>query len=83
MVAGYFVQNEWSNKNKKCIAVDPNLVINDFTLAVSPTEISVPAGGSADVTVTLTKTAGVAENIALTRADAADGIDGRRSRRRR
>jgi len=65
MVAGYFVQNEWSNKNKKCIAVDPNLITNDFTLAVSPTEISVPAGGSTDVTVTLTKTTGVAENIAL------------------
>ena len=66
MVAGFFVQNEWSNKNKKCIAADPNAVVNDFTLAVSPTEISVPAGGSADVTVTLTKTTGVAENIALT-----------------
>jgi MYXO-CTERM domain-containing protein len=65
-VAGFFVQNEWSDKNKKCIAVDPNAVVNDFTLAVSPTEISVPAGGSADVTVTLTKTTGVAENIALT-----------------
>lgn len=65
-VAGFFVQNEWSNKNKKCIAIDPNAVVNDFTLTVSPTQISVPAGGSADVTVTLAKTTGVAENVALT-----------------
>ena len=65
MVNGFFVQNEWSNKNKKCIATDPNAVVNDFGLALSSTEISVPAGGSTNVTVTLTKSAGVAESIAL------------------
>ena len=65
MVSGFFVQNEWSNKYKKCIAVDPNASANDFSLALSSTEVSVPAGGSVDVTVTLNKTAGVAESIAL------------------
>ena len=75
-VAGFFVQNEWSNKNKNCIAVDPNLVSTTSRSRSSPTEVSVPAGGSATSTVTLTKTTGIAENVALTRADAADRLDG-------
>ncbi len=74
MVAGFFVQNEWSDKYKKCIAVDPNTTANDFGLALSSTEITVPAGGSTDVTVTLTKTAGVAENIALTAPSPPTGV---------
>ena len=74
-VAGFFVQNEWSNKFKKCIAVDPNAAMNDFSLALSSSEITVPAGGSIDVTVNLTKTAGVAENIALTAPTPPTGLN--------
>jgi MYXO-CTERM domain-containing protein len=66
MVNGFFVQNEWSNKKKACIATDASTVVNDFTVAVAPTMISVPVGGSAMATVTLTKTTGVAESVALT-----------------
>ncbi|HEX9101691.1 MAG TPA: hypothetical protein VF997_05785, partial [Polyangia bacterium] len=65
VVSGYTVQKEWSNKNNDCIVVDPNVVINDFTVAASPTMVSVPAGGMATTTITLTKTAGNAENVAL------------------
>jgi hypothetical protein len=65
-INGFIVQNEWSDKYKKCISMDPNTVINDFTLALSSTEISVPAGGSTVVTVTLTKTTGSADNVSLT-----------------
>ena len=80
--AGYTVQKEWSNKNNDCIVTDPNVVVNDFTVAATPATVTVPAGGMATATMTLTKTAGTAENVALT-VDGADGADGRRSRRRR
>jgi MYXO-CTERM domain-containing protein len=73
-VAGFFVQNEWSNKNKACIAVDANAVVNDFTIAVSPTSVTVPLGGSATVTVTLTKKTGVGESVALTSPAAPTGL---------
>jgi len=66
MVSGYAVQKEWSNKNNDCIATDPNVVINDFTVAASATSVMVPVGGMATTTITLTKTAGVAENATLT-----------------
>jgi hypothetical protein len=65
MVSGYAVQKEWSNKNNDCIATDPNVVINDFTVAASSTSVMVPVGGMATTTITLTKTAGVAENATL------------------
>jgi len=65
-VAGFVVQKEWSNKNKACIGTDPNAVVNDFTIALSPSEVSVPLGGSATVTVTLAKKSGMADPVALT-----------------
>jgi hypothetical protein len=65
-IGGFIVQKEWSNKNKACIGTDPNVAVNDFTITLSPSEISVPLGGSATVTVTLTKKSGVAESVALT-----------------
>jgi hypothetical protein len=64
-VAGFVIQKEWSNKNNACIGVDPNVTLNDFTVAVSPAELEVPVGGSATATVTLTKKSGVAENVTL------------------
>jgi MYXO-CTERM domain-containing protein len=65
-VAGYTVQKEWSNKNNACIVTDPNVTVNDFSVAASPTMVTVPQGGMATVQVTLTKVAGMAENAALT-----------------
>jgi hypothetical protein len=65
-VAGFLVQKEWSNKNNKCIVTDPNVMVNDFTVAVAPAMVSVPIGGSVTTTVTLTKGAGMAENATLT-----------------
>ncbi|MCU1279948.1 MAG: hemagglutinin protein [bacterium] len=64
VIGGFTVQKEWSNKNSACIGTDPNAVVNDFTVAGS--DVSVPVGGSATVTVTLTKKTGVAENVMLT-----------------
>jgi MYXO-CTERM domain-containing protein len=66
VVAGFTVQKEWSNALKACVVVNPNVVINDFTLAVAPTTVNVPIGGSATVTATLTKTTGAGESVALT-----------------
>jgi hypothetical protein len=73
-VNGFIVQKEWSNKNKACIGIDPNAVVNDFTITVDPASVSVPRGGSATVTVTLTKKTGVAENVALTSPAAPTGL---------
>ena len=65
-IGSYTVQKEWSNKNNACIVTDPNVVVNTFTVAAAPATLMVPQGGMATVKVTLTKTAGVAENAALT-----------------
>ena len=73
-INGFMVQKEWSNKNKACIGTDPNAVVNDFTISVDPSTVSVPLGGSATVTVTLTKKTGVAENVALTSPAAPTGL---------
>ena len=61
----YVVQLEYSNKNNKCIAVDPTVVVNDFSVAVAPTTVEVPAGGMTTVALTLTKTAGNADTVKL------------------
>ena len=73
-VGGFIVQKEWSNKNNACIATDPNVVLNDFTIAASPAEVEVPVGGSAMVTITLTKTTGMAESVALTSPSPPTGL---------
>jgi MYXO-CTERM domain-containing protein len=61
----YTVQLEYSNKNNTCIAVDPTVVVNDFSVALSPTTVTVPVGGMTTVALTLTKTAGNADNVKL------------------
>ena len=69
MVSGYAVQKEWSNKNNNCIATDPNVMINDFTVAATPTSIDVPVGGSATTTLKLAMTTGsTADTVKLTSA---------------
>jgi MYXO-CTERM domain-containing protein len=72
VVANYTVQKLWSNKNNACIATDPNVVLNTFTVAATPTTVEVPVGGSATVTIKLTKTAGAAESVALTATSPTD-----------
>jgi hypothetical protein len=74
IVNGFTVQKEWSNKNNDCIAVDPNVVLNDFTITLDPSSVAVPLGGSATVTVTLAKKTGVAESVALTSPAAPTGL---------
>jgi MYXO-CTERM domain-containing protein len=73
-INGFVVQKEWSNKNKACIGTDANAVVNDFTIAVDPSSVTVPIGGSATVTVTLTKKTGVGESVALTSPAAPTGL---------
>ena len=65
-IGSYTVQKEWSNKNNACIVTDPNVVVNDFSVAAAPATLMVAQGGMATVKVTLTKKAGVAESVALT-----------------
>ena len=65
VVNNFTVQKEWSNKNNNCIATDPNVVVNDFTIAATPSTVNVPAGGMATVMLVLTKTSGAAENVTL------------------
>ncbi len=60
------VQLEWSNSLNACIAQNPAVMVNDFSVAVSPKTLSVPAGGMATQTLTLTKTAGSADTVKLT-----------------
>ncbi len=60
----YVVQLEYSN-SKGCIAQDPSMVVNAFTVAASPATVNVPAGGMATTAVNLTKTTGSAENVKL------------------
>jgi MYXO-CTERM domain-containing protein len=61
----YVVQLEWSNKNNACIAQDPSIMVNGFTVAASPMTLNVPAGGMATVDVTTTKTSGSSETVQL------------------
>ena len=61
----YTVQLEWSNGHNACIAVDPTLVVNDFSAAVAPTSITVPVGGMTTAMLSLTKTSGNADNVKL------------------
>jgi len=65
-VGSYTVQKEWSNSQGACIATNPNVSVNDFTMAANPTMVSVPQGGMATVMVSLTKTAGMSETVMLT-----------------
>ncbi|MDB4967600.1 MAG: hemagglutinin protein [Myxococcales bacterium] len=65
-VGNYTVQKEWSNKLNSCIATNPNVSVNDFSVAAAPAMVNVPVGGSATTTITLTKVSGMAENATLT-----------------
>ena len=70
------MQKEWSNTTheRSCIVTDPNVIVNDFTVAATPTTpIDVPQGGMATVMVAMTKTAGTAETANLT-ATAPTGV---------
>ena len=68
----WVVQLEWSNKNNACISNDPSVVVNDFSIAASPTTITVPAGGMTTTKLTLTKTAGTADTVKLTAGTVTD-----------
>jgi hypothetical protein len=73
-VAGFTVQKEWSNKLNACVVSNPSIVVNDFTMAVSPIAVNVPVGGMTTTTVTLTQTAGMAENATLTATGVPTGL---------
>jgi MYXO-CTERM domain-containing protein len=73
-IASFTVQKEWSNTLNSCVVSNPNIVVNDFNVAASPTTVNVPQGGMASVTLTLTKVSGNAENVALTTAAPPTGI---------
>ncbi len=65
-VGSYTIQKEWSNKNNNCIATDPNVVVNDFSLALAPMMVTVPAGGMTTAMLTFTKVSGMADTVKLT-----------------
>jgi MYXO-CTERM domain-containing protein len=65
-VGSYVVQKEWSNSQNACIVTNPNVMVNDFSIAASPAMLTVAAGGMTTTKVTLTKTAGMADTVKLT-----------------
>ena len=72
----YIVQNEASNSHGACIAQDPTLVVNDFTIAATPTTtVDVPQGGMATVMIAMTKSVGTGETATLT-ATGPTGVTG-------
>lgn len=73
-IAGYTVQKEWSNMLNACVVSNPNIMVNDFSVAAAPATVIVPQGGMATATLTLTKVSGMAENVALTTMTAPTGI---------
>ncbi len=75
--AGYTVQLEWSNKNNKCIDHDPNVVFNDFSLALDPTSATAAPGGTATVNVAAMPTTGSQPvTLALTADALPTGVTG-------
>ena len=68
----YVVQLEWSNSQNACIAIDPSIVVNDFSVAATPTMVTVPAGGMTTVSLALAKTSGSADNVTLSATAPAD-----------
>lgn len=74
VVNGFTVQKEWSNQLMGCIATNPAIMVNDFSVAVTPAPIAVPVGGSATASVKLTKVSGMAENVALAAAGVPTGL---------
>lgn len=65
-VATFTVQKEWSNALNACVVTNPNIQVNDFSVAATPTTVVVPQGGTATAMVTLTKVSGMAETATLT-----------------
>ncbi len=68
-VGSFTVQKEWSNAFNDCIVMSPN----QFAAASSLQTVSVPVGGTATATITLTKKAGAAEMAKLS-ATAPTGV---------
>ena len=62
-VAGFTVQTEWSNSRNACIVINDKL--SEFSVAAAPTTVTVPVGGMATTTVTLTQISGMAETANL------------------
>jgi hypothetical protein len=62
----YTVQKEWSNSKNACIVTNPSVVVNDFSVAVTPAALTVPVGGMTTQMLALTKTAGMADTVKLT-----------------
>jgi MYXO-CTERM domain-containing protein len=65
-VGSYVVQKEWSNSQNACIVTNPNVMVNDFSVAAAPAMLTVAAGGMTTTMLTLTKTAGMADTVKLT-----------------
>jgi MYXO-CTERM domain-containing protein len=72
VVDTWTVQKEWSNQLNSCVATNPKYSVNDFSLTADAS-VMVPQGGMATAMVSLTKVAGMAENVALT-ATAPTGV---------
>lgn len=66
MVNGFAVQKEWSNALKSCVVENPTFTLADFAMALAPATVTVPQGGMATTTITLTQNGGNAANAALT-----------------
>ena len=64
--ASYVVQTEFSNAQNNCVVTGPSGPVNDFSMAVSPSSVSVTTGASGTATVSTALTKGVAQTVNLT-----------------
>jgi hypothetical protein len=63
--AGFVVQKEWSNQANACIDHKGTTTTNDFSIAASPSSLTVKAGASGTVTVTTAVVSGSPGTITL------------------
>lgn len=76
----YTIQNEWSNSQGACISQIPGITFggggDDFSIAASPTSLSLNPGGSGTSTITTAITSGSAEAVSLSLSGAPSGVTG-------
>jgi hypothetical protein len=72
----YMMQFEFSNAQNNCLMTPTANVTstNDFSIAASPSSVSVMAGGSASSTISTATTAGAAQTVALSVSGAPAGV---------
>ena len=61
----YWLQQEWSNQSSGCVQQMSSAVSNNFSIAASPSSVSVAQGHSVTASVSTAVTSGSAQSVAL------------------